>query len=45
MRLSDRSPQKGTKTVHETVLRGCGGGGGGVWCVSICQTWVITYHS
>ena len=36
MRLSDRSPQKGTKTVHETVLRGCGGWWGeGVFGVSV----------
>ena len=30
MRLSDREPQKVTKTVRKTVLRG--GGGGGVGC-------------
>ena len=42
MRLSDREPQKVTKTVRKTVLRGGGGGG---WGVSICQTWVIIYHS
>ena len=28
MRLSDREPQKVTKTVRKTVLRGGGGGGG-----------------